>query len=231
MGILAALLSRAKTGKGQMVDVSMQDVMYFQNFRAWSDKATAPVKDQIVGIFGRDMSELLTDYEHPMPFWNSYKAKDGYVVVVALTDQHWNDLLDAVGREELIEDERFSNFVARIKNADEGLKIIKPWMTDHTCGEIIDTLNERRIPCGKVQDFDELNQDPQLAQRDMFRNVTHDRLGEIDVPGCPIRLTDTPPGFSKPCPDFGQHTNEILSQWLGKTEGEIQALREDGSVM
>ena len=79
-----------------------------------------------------------------MPFWNSYKAKDGYVVVVALTDRQWNNLMEVIGRTELIGDPRFDNFVARIKNADEGLTVVTQWMESRTRDEIINALSAKK---------------------------------------------------------------------------------------
>lgn len=231
LGILAALFSRERTGKGQFVDISMQDVMYFQSFWGFSEKATGPVKEEIVEIFGRDMTQLLTDYEHPMPFWNSYKATDGYVVIVALTDIQWSNLLEVIGRADLMEDPRFANFILRVKNADEGRKFVDEWMRNHSTEQIIKALTEKRIPCGRVADYDMVNDDPQLAAREMYTQVNHPRLGKIDVPGNPIKLSNSPGRIENPCPDLGQHTDEILSGLLGKNNDDIAKIRKSGSVI
>lgn len=231
LGIVLALLAREKTGLGQLVDMSMQDMMYFHNFWGFSEKATGPVQQEIIDIFGREMTQLLTDYEHPMPFWNAYKANDGHVVIVALTDVQWNALMKIIGHEDLVGDPRFANFVARIKNADEGRAYVESWMGEHSCDEIIEHLTTKRIPCGKVLNYKELNNDPQLAARQMYQTVTHERMGEIEVPGNPIKLSDTPGEFSTPCPDLGQHTDEILSTLLGMPPDQIKRLRQSGAVM
>ena len=105
-------------------------------------------------------------------------------------------------------------------------------MNAHCCQEIITALNEKRIPCGKVLDYDELNNDPQLEARGMYRQVAHPRLGKIDVPGNPVRLVDTPgDNFDLPCPDLGQHTDEILKGILEKSEQEIAKLKDGKAVM
>jgi CoA:oxalate CoA-transferase len=229
-GILLALMARDKTGAGQLVDISMQDVMYFHNFWGFSERANKPVKDEITSIFGRDVTRLLTDYQHPMAFWNSYRASDGYVAVVALSDRQWDRLMEVIGRVDLIGDQRFSDFVSRVRNADEIRPIIAEWMERHTQSQIIEALSEKRIPCGRVQDYEQLNNDPQLEARGMFRTVSHEHLGVIDVPGIPVRLSVTPGEIHKPCPDLGQDTSEVLSRVLDLTEEEIAKLREDGAV-
>jgi crotonobetainyl-CoA:carnitine CoA-transferase CaiB-like acyl-CoA transferase len=89
-GVLLALMAREKTGRGQYVDISMQDVMYFHNFWCFAEKANGPVKESIRELFGREMKSFLWDHEHPMPFWSVYRCSDGHVCVVALTDQQWN---------------------------------------------------------------------------------------------------------------------------------------------
>ncbi|HUU02357.1 MAG TPA: CoA transferase [Myxococcota bacterium] len=230
-GILLALMAREKTGSGQLIDISMQDVMYFHNFWGFSEKATRPVKDEIVSIFGRDVTRLLTDYEHPMAFWNSYRASDGYVAVVALSDRQWNRLMEVIGRADLIGDPRFDDFISRVRNADEARPIIAKWMGRHSQAQIIEALSEKRIPCGKVQDYEQLNNDPQLDARGMYRTVNHPRLGEIDVPGIPVKLSATPGEICKPCPDLGQDTAEALSRVLGLTEEQVAELVKDGVVL
>lgn len=231
LGVLAALFYRERSGKGQFVDISMQDVMYFQSFWGFSEKATGPVKEDILEIFGRDMTQLLTDYEHPMPFWNSYKATDGYVVVVALTDIQWNNLLEVIGRSDLLQDPRFSNFILRVKNADQGRKFVEEWMESHSSDQIIRALTEKRIPCGRVADYDQINDDPQLLAREMYRKVNHPRLGEIDVPGNPLKFSVTPGRIENPCPDLGQHTDQILKDILGSKKVDIDQLRKSGVVL
>ena len=229
-GIMLALMAREQTGKGQFIDISMQDVMYFHNFWCFTEKANGPVKDNIKQLFGREMKKFLSDHEHPMPFWSTYKCSDGYVCVVALTDNQWNSLLETIGRPDLIQDARFSHFVNRVKNADDARAVINRWMEQYSCEEVVAKLTGRRIPCGKVVDYDEVNKDDNLDSRGMFAKVNHQRFGDIDVPGNPVNLSDTPGFISSPSPDLGEHTEEVLEKILGASPEAIRKLKKGGVI-
>lgn len=229
-GILLALLHRHRTGRGQLVDVSLQDVMYFHNFPAQCQRVLEDVQEEIRGIIGKPVDRLFADPDNPVPFWFSYRARDGYVVVVALTDQHWNSLLRAIGREDLVGDERFDNIVARVRNARQGLAVILPWMEARTVTEIVDILYKARVPSGPVLHERQVNEHPQLRARGMLIEGRHPRMGRMPMPGCPIRLTGSPCRVSEPCPDAGAHSEEVLKGLLGMTDEEILALRQEGTI-
>jgi formyl-CoA transferase len=230
LGIMEALLQRERTGRGQLVDVSMQDVMYFQHFGAFSDKAIEPVKEKVTELLGRDLNNLLTDESNPLPFWNSYRATDGYIVLVALTERQWRNFMDAIGRPEMKTNPRFSNFAARVRNASEGTKIIAEWAALHTVQEVFNILTAVRIPCQPVLDKSQVNSDPQLESRGMLRTVNHSRLGDIAVPGDPVRLSESESCVDKACPDLGQHTDEVLRLMLGLDDAAISELKKKRAI-
>jgi len=230
LGALEALFHRERTGKGQLVDISMQDVMYFQNFAAFSDNSLAPVMDKIEKLLGRSISNLLTDDTRPLPFWASYKAKDGYVVIVALTDSEWKNLMEIIGRTDALNDSRFSNFLMRIRNAEEGFGMIAPWVAARTSDEVVAALEARKVPCAPVLNAEQVNRHPQLEARGMLATVEDEEFGPIKVPGDPIKLGECPDAIHSPCPHLGRHTNEVLSGWLGMADAEIAALRKKSVV-
>ena len=229
-GILLALLQRQKTGLGQMVDVSMQDVMYFHHFPAQCNRALDAVQAEIQGIMGKPLDRMFSDPENPVPFWYSYRARDGHVVIVALTDAQWNRLLATVDRADLVGDSRFSSIVGRVRNAREGLAVISPWMAERTVAEIVETMHRGKVPCGPVLDKAEVNVHPQLQARGMLLEVAHPRLGRIPVPGCPVKLTDSPCCVTEPCPDLGAHADEILRGLLSYSADEIARFRSQGII-
>lgn len=226
IGAISALLQRAATGKGQHVDISMQDVMYFHNFWALADKANGPDREEVASRLGRTLDSFLTDQQHPLPFWNSYRARDGYIVIVALTDEQWKRFMSAIGKPELIHDERFNNLVARIRNADEGVSIISAWVSHRTTDEVESLLTNVRIPCGKVKDFDGLFADSQLSQRGMFQTATHPTFKVVDSCGFPIKMTQSELDVLSGCPELGQHTEAVLRELLGYGAGEVSELRK-----
>ena len=231
LGAVEALFCRERTGEGMFVDISMQDVMYFQNFSALSENALSPVLGDIEKLIGRSMSNLLTDDDNPLPFWYSYKAKDGHVVIVALTERQWADFMRAIGRPDALADNRFNNFVARIRNAAGGIAMIAPWVAERGVSEVVSILEKSGIPCAPVLNFHQVNADPQLAARAMHAVATDPVLGEIAVPGDPVKLSGCPPDIHSACPRLGEHTDEILRDWLGLGDDEIADLRKARAII
>ncbi len=230
LGIVAALFSRERTGEGQRVDISMQDVMYAHHFRAQTLRALGEDQDTTSQILGRSIDHLMTDPDSPLPFWNSYLAQDGFVAVVALTEGQWKRLMETIGQPDLLKDARFSNFVTRIRNAAAGVEVVSEWVSNRTVNEVVDTLAAARVPCGKVCATADVNDDAQLGEREMFRTVEHPRLGEIGVPGSVLKMSRTPGTIDRPHPDLGQHTEEILRDLLDPSEEEIAAWKKSGAI-
>ncbi len=226
IGAVSALWQRASTERGQHVDISMQDVMYFHNFWALADRANGPDREKVTSRLGRTLDSFLTDQRHPLPFWNSYRARDGYIVIVALTDEQWNRLMRAIGKPELIQDKRFNNLVARIRNADEGVSIISAWISQRTTDEVETLLTDVRIPCGKVKDFDGLFADPQLRHRGMFQTATHPSFRVVDSCGFPIKMSESELNVVSGCPELGQNTEAVLQELLGYDAGKVNELRK-----
>ncbi len=231
LGAVEALFCRERTGEGMFVDISMQDVMYFQNFSALSENALSPVLGDIEKLIGRSMSNLLTDDDNPLPFWYSYKAKDGHVVIVALTERQWADFMRAIGKPDALADNRFNNFVARIRNAADGIAMIAPWVAERGVSEVVSILEQSGIPCAPVLNFHQVNTDPQLAARAMHAVATDPVLGDIAVPGDPVKLSGCPPDIRSACPRLGEHTDEILRDWLGLGDDEIAGLRKARAII
>jgi crotonobetainyl-CoA:carnitine CoA-transferase CaiB-like acyl-CoA transferase len=230
IGAISALWQRANTGKGQHIDISMQDVMYFHNFWALADRANGPDTEVVTSRLGRTLASFLTDQEHPLPFWNSYRARDGYIVIVALTDQQWNRFMEVIGKPELIYDDRFNDIVSRVRNADAGVDIVSAWVSQRTTDEVEKLLTDARIPCGKVKDFDELFEDQQLCQRGMFAKATHPVYGVVDSCGFPIKMSESELKVTTGCPELGQDTTKVLNELLGYDDKKIARLRKQGAI-
>jgi len=137
----------------------------------------------------------------------------------------------AIGRPDALADSRFNNFVARIRNAAAGIAMIAPWVAARNVSEVVTTLEQCAIPCAPVLNFHQVNSDPQLDARGMHAAVTDTALGEIAVPGDPVKLSGCPPDIHSACPRLGEHTDEILSDWLGLGDNEIADLRKARAIM
>jgi crotonobetainyl-CoA:carnitine CoA-transferase CaiB-like acyl-CoA transferase len=226
---LLALIHRMKTGRGQYIDISMQDVMYYNNYRAMMDKALEPTAADVEKELGRKPQDVLNSPDR-MPFYGFFKARDGKVAIVSLTVRQWKDLAEIIGRPEMASDPRFSNLLVQIHNHEEAVRLIEEWTTAHTSQEIISILESKRIPCGIAYTIAQVNNDENLKQRGMFRRVHDEKFGDVDIPGFPFKFSDALGSIRMPAPGLGEHSRLILEQWLGYTSDEVQGLYEEGII-
>ncbi|HQH99785.1 MAG TPA: CoA transferase [Deltaproteobacteria bacterium] len=226
---LLAVIHRMKTGHGQFIDISMQDVLYFNNYRAMMDKALSPIMDQVEKTLGRKPRDVMNSSDR-MPFYGFFKATDGKVAIVALTARQWKDLSGIIGRPEMATDQKFNNIISQIHNHKEAVDLIEEWTCRHSSDEIIRVLESKKIPCGIAYSSEQVNADENLRQRGMFTKVTHEAFGEIDVPGVPFKFSDTPGSVRRPAPKLGEHNRIILEQRLGLSKDEIDHLYEKGVI-
>jgi crotonobetainyl-CoA:carnitine CoA-transferase CaiB-like acyl-CoA transferase len=223
LSILLALIHRMKTGQGQYIDISMQDVMYYNNYRAMMDKALKPVATDVEKQLGRKPRDVLNSSDR-MPFYGFFKARDGKVAIVSTTARQWKDLTEIIGRPDMATDPKFSNLIVQIQNHKEAVRLIEEWTTEHTSQEILSILESKKIPCGIAYTIEQVTEDENLKQRGMFQKVHHEKYGDIDIPGFPFKFSDATGSIRMPAPGLGEHSRFILEQWLGYTSGEVQEL-------
>jgi len=219
IGILAALNSRHVTGKGQKVDVAMLDAL--------------------VAILENAIARYVVTGEVPKPGGNRhpsivpfepFETLDGEVVVAVGNDTLWAKFCQVIGREELINDERFKTNPLRNKNYDELRPLIAESMKKKTTAEWLKLLDEAGVPNGPINTIDKVLEDPQIKARDMIVEIEHPVAGKLKVPGVPIKLSATPGSIRTPAPVLGQHTEEILKELLGYDDEKIQSLREANAI-
>ncbi len=216
-GLLAALIQRGRTGRGQLVEVSMLDCLaslvaeeHFDAFNA----AGYPTRS------GNCLDRLV-------PF-GIYQATDGHVAIVAFSPAWMRGLLDAIGRSELLDDPRFATRGPRMKHAGELNAMIEEWTRGHSSEEVVAALMERQVPCGPVRTALEVLADPQLRARGAVVELEHPRLGKVGAAGMglPISFSDAFVGFDKPAEELGASSDEILGGLLGLSADDIAGLRQ-----
>jgi crotonobetainyl-CoA:carnitine CoA-transferase CaiB-like acyl-CoA transferase len=223
LSILLALVYRMKTGQGQYIDISMQDVMYYNNYRAMMDKALKPIVADVEKHLGRKPRDVLNSSDR-MPFYGFFKARDGKVAIVSTTVRQWKDLTEIIGRPDMATDPRFSNLIVQIHNHEEAVRLIEEWTAAHTSQEILSILESKKIPCGIAYTIEQVTEDENLKQRGMFQKIHHEKYGDIDIPGFPFKFSEATGSIRMPAPGLGEHSRFILEQWLGYTSGEVQEL-------
>ncbi len=220
---LLALIHKMKTGHGQYIDLSMQDVMYFNNYRALMDKALGEVAKDIEKTLGRKPEEVMNSSDR-MPFYGFFKSKDGKVAIVSITTRQWKTLAEVIGRTEMATDPKFNNIISQIQNHKEAVALIEEWTSRHKSQEIIKILESKKIPCGIAYTNAQVNRDDNLKARGMFQKIHHQEFGDIDIPGFPYKFSEAEGSIRLPAPALGEHSRFILESWLGYLPKEVNRL-------
>jgi formyl-CoA transferase len=227
ISILAALRKRDRTGKGQRLQVAMQDAM-IHYMRVPFSRTQLSGQAQLRG--GSDRSQpggLVPSALYPCKPGgpNDYV----YVFTSRANPEHWTRLLKAIGREDLVGDSRYDTNQARSARAAEVDEIIAKWTREHSKEEAMKIIGEAGVPAGAVFDTHELMNDPSLAERGIMQTIEHPTTGAVKMPAWPVRFDGAPPKV-KPSPLLGQHNAEILGGWLGIGGADVDALRAEGII-
>jgi formyl-CoA transferase len=166
-----------------------------------------------------------------VPGSRSYPCKPGgpddwvYMAAQPRRTNLWLALMRAVGGEELAGDPNYSNPAWVAEHTDEINELIESWTKEHTKYEVFHILGQAGVPCGPIMNAEDIFNDPHLAQREMIVTLEHPIRGPFTMPGCPIKLSDSPvrPSIA---PSLGQHTDEVLRELLDLGEQELSDLRE-----
>ena len=219
IAILAALYYRKMTGEGQSIDISMQDgiwAMVFPDRANYFDTQIVPKR------FGNKLSSSA-------PF-GAYNAKDGYVVICTITDPQWHKVLQAMGREDLMNEQRFSTRENRTKNMQEVDALVQDWCQARTVNDVLATLKEYGVPCSPLPTFDEVANDPHLLSREMLVDVEQPVSGKVKLIGSVYKMSRTPGDRRMRAPEVGEHNQEVLGGLLGIDEQEMQKLKEESVI-
>jgi crotonobetainyl-CoA:carnitine CoA-transferase CaiB-like acyl-CoA transferase len=218
-GIGFALLARERTGKGQLVDVSMLD-------------ATAALLTYQAGNYfatGQTPGRLGNRHPTIVPY-ETFEASDGTFVIAVGNDEQWRRFCATAGLDTLGGDERFATNRARVAHYEVLRPLIAARLASESRDFWVDRFRGAGVPCGSVRDVAEVLNDPQIEAREMVREIEHDVAGAIRVTGVPIKLSATPGAVRTPPPLLGEHTNAVLSRDARYTESEIAALRSSRAI-
>ena len=219
IGILSALRHRDQTGEGQLIDVGMLDCQ------------VAILENAMVRYFSTGDIPRPLGRRHPAitPF-EIFESADSYVVIAIGNNELWRKFCEHVDHPELIDDERFHTNALRTENHESLFPILAEIMCRRTTDEWVEALEAIGVPCGPVNTVDKVANDPQVLARDMIAEVEHDTTGTVQIPGIPIKLSETPGQIDAPAPNLGEHTSEILTGLLGLGAEEVNQLKQDGTV-
>ena len=165
----------------------------------------------------------------------TFKAAPGgpedyiYLTAMATRGRMWTAMLKTIGREELLEDPIYADPSQHPEAAEEINAMIEEWTMKHTKQEGMRILGEAGVPVSAVFNAEDIYYDEHLREREMIVNIDHPERGEFMVPGCPIKLSDSPVEVT-PAPLLGAHTVEVLGELAGIDEARIAELRDESVV-
>ncbi len=226
ISILGALYQRKETGEGQHIQLAMQDAMLQYSRIAYSTMAASGKPAH------RSGAGTITGGNAPMGL---YQCKPGglndyvYVYVTRANSSHWHRLLKVMGREDLIDDERYDSPTKRAERREEVDAIVKPWAAALTKQEAMAALGGAGVPTGAVYDTRELQDNPDFEERGIFQHIEHPTRGDFKMAGWPAKMSGSNVPVA-PAPLLGEHNEAVLGDWLGMSEKDVAALKERGSI-
>mgnify|MGYP001183867293 FL=1 len=225
IGVLAALYQRTVTGRGQKVEVAMQDAMVNYCRIAYSKQLMSNEACERSGnalFLGNAPCEV-------------FKCKPGglndyvFIYTSRANNIQWELLCDVIGRPELKEEPRFSTPIKRGDHVDEINKHVENWTSNFTKFEAMEKLGAVGVPCGAVMDTKELSDDSTMRDREIFVEVDHPVRGRVLMPGWPVKMTDSHVKVTA-SPLLGADSSEVYAEWLGLSKVELTALKSEGVI-
>ena len=219
--VMTALLQRTATGQGQLVEVAMQEAVYSSlassyDYNLRTGKVPPRAGNRQAGLASAP--------------YNAFRTTDGWVAIHVVTEGHWQNLLRAMGRDDLLDDPRFSTNTARTANMTETEALVTAWTSTMGKMEVAAAAKRYKIPAAPVRNAIEVMNDPHMHERGMLQRIDHPSLGPIIVPNSPLRLHGADPVEPIPSPSLGQHNLDVYGGWLGLGADGVEALLKAGAI-
>ncbi|SFW82947.1 formyl-CoA transferase [Amycolatopsis australiensis] len=231
--ILAALYQRTSTGRGQRVQVAMQDAVLNLcrvKLRDQQRLAHGPLGEYPNDHFGEEVPRSGNASGGGQPGWAVKCAPGGpndYIYVI-IQPPGWAPLTQLIGKPELADDPAWATPEVRLSKLDKAFALVEEWTEKHTKWEVMEQLNARNIPCGPILSTKELIEDGTLAELGSVVEVPHPERGTFKTVGCPLKLSDSPVEIER-SPLLGEHNDEVLAE-LGYSEADLEKFRAAGVI-
>ncbi len=218
IAILGALYHVKNTGQGQHIDMSLLDTQV-----GWlaNQAMNWLVGGKMLGMIGNAHPNI-TPYQ-------TFETSDGHIIIAVGNDGQFERYLEAVGRADLVGDERFKTNSDRLQNRDELSAILSQAMTQKSLDEWMDVLEKAVVPCGPVNTIDRVFADEQVIARGMEVHLEHPTMGDVPQVRTPILYSETPLEYKKAPPELGEDTDDVLKS-MGLDDAQIADLRAKNIV-
>ena len=211
-GIVAALFHRTKTGHGQHVDTSLVEA-----------GIALSVWEATEYFSGAAIPEPMGSAHRMIAPYQAIRCADGYITLGTANDRLFHRLCELLGHAEWADHPDYVDNTARVRNRVALVAQIEAITVRHPRRHWLSVLEEREIPCGPINTYEEVMSDPQIQARQMVVDTDHPTLGRVRTLGTPLKMSDTPLVTGRPAPLLGEHTEQVLQE-AGFTPDEIAAL-------
>jgi len=217
--IQAALIHQRETGQGQYIDMALLDVQ------------VATLANQAMNYLATGNSPRRLGNAHPniVPY-QAFRTADGYIILAVGNDAQFERFCELAGVPELAADERFRKNSDRVGHREALVPQISAIMQSKTSADWLEQLNARGIPCGPINDLEQVFADPQVQHRGLQLELEQPVAGKVASVANPIRLSQTPIEYDQAPPLLGQHTDAVLQRILGLDADAIADLRANAIV-
>lgn len=201
IAILAALQARTLTGQGQHLDIAL-----FDSQLGW----LANVASNFL-ISGKSPQRHGNAHPNIVPY-QSFQAEDGWFAIAVGNDRQFERLCETLGRPDLVVDERFAANAGRVQHRAELIPLLASIFKTKSVSDWLKKLEEAEIPCGPINNFEQVFSMPNVQERNMLIKMKHPTIGKLPLVGSPLKMSDTPVEYRLPPPLMGEHTDEILRE-------------------
>jgi len=217
--ILAALFARERTGVGQKLETSLLEAEVACLINAGSNYLVGGV---VPGRWGNAHPNIVP--------YQSFKSRDGYLVIGVASEGIWRRLCQAIGMPGLADDPRFARNPQRVEHRGELIDILTEIFLQRDTAAWMTLLIDAGVPCAPVQTIDQVFLAPQVIAREMVVEVSHPTAGTLRMAGLPVKFSGTPASIRLAPPLLGQHTAEVLRSWLRLDDSAIDDLKSKGVI-
>ena len=217
--ILAALFARERTGVGQKLETSLLEAEVACLINAGSNYLVGGV---VPGRWGNAHPNIVP--------YQSFKSRDGYLVIGVASEGIWRRLCQAIGMPGLADDPRFARNPQRVEHRGELIDILTEIFLQRDTAAWMTLLIDAGVPCAPVQTIDQVFHAPQVIAREMVVEIPHPTAGTLRMAGLPVKFSGTPAAIRLAPPLLGQHTAEVLRSWLRLDDSAIDDLKSKGVI-
>ncbi len=220
IAILAALQARTLTGRGQHLDISL-----FDSQVGWLANVASNylISDNLPKRHGNAHPNIVP--------YQSFQASDGWFAIAVGNDRQFVRLCEMLGKPELAVDGKFATNSARVQNREELISLLVFIFKTASVSEWLAKLEEAEIPCGPIQNFEQVFSMPNVKEREMLVHMQHPTIGQLPLVGSPLKMSETPVEYRLSPPLMGEHTKNILMEVLGYSHEQAVALSENKKNM